>query len=408
MALSLRRNAVWAFLGEGVFAACHWGSLIVLSRLAGPEELGRYALALAVVLPIMQFGGMQMRQLQVADAAQNYPFQDYFAVRLASTVCAGLIILLIAVFGYAWPIGVPMLLVGLARGFENLSDVHYGLAQRHRRLDLVAQSMMLRGVLGLAALGLGYYLTRDLGASLIGMAAVWGLIWWFFDRAATTRWRTAAPAAGAMLNRRVRLAWTALPLGIALMLVTLSPNIPRYFVEAMIGLSALGIFVAAAHFVIAGRMVANSVCQAALPRLADLYAAGNLAGFRHLLMSLLGVSVLLGLAGLLIAVTFGRELLSHIYGPQFAEGADVFVWVMVVGVVLYLQTPFDYALTAMHQFKVQPLIFGLAVAVNFALCLALVPRYGLFGATLGWLGAALCQFVLAAGVQQVRLHRLRD
>ena len=76
VALDLRRNAAWALLGQLVFAACHWGGLIILGRLAGPAELGRYALALAVVTPIMLFGGLQMRELQVSDAQQRHAFGD--------------------------------------------------------------------------------------------------------------------------------------------------------------------------------------------------------------------------------------------------------------------------------------------------------------------------------------------
>jgi O-antigen/teichoic acid export membrane protein len=406
MPLSLQRNAAWAFLGEAVFAACHWGGFVVLGRLGGPEVLGRYALALAVVLPMMLFGGMQMRQLQAVDAAQRYAFADYFAVRLSSIVCTGVVILAIALLGYAWQTGVCIILVGLARGFESLSDVHYGLAQRRQRLDLVAQSMMVRGGAGLLALGIGYYLTASLGVGLSGMAAAWALAWWLFDRRATAQWRDAggAPTAPSLV-RRLRLMRTALPLGIALMLSGLNPNIPRYFIEGTVGLAALGVFTAAAHFVIAGRMMINAVCQAASPRLADLYAAGNLVGFRQLSARLLAISLIPGLVGLVIAIVFGRELLTLVYGPKFADGAAIFPWIMAVGVVLYAQTPFGYGLTAMHQFKVQPSIFGLAVAVNAAGCLVLVPRYGLMGAILPWLSAAACELVLSAAAHWRCLRR---
>jgi O-antigen/teichoic acid export membrane protein len=401
MALNLKRNAAWAFFGQAVFSALQWGGLVILGRLAGPEELGRYALAVAVVTPIMLFGGLQMRQLQVVDAAQRYSFQDYFIVRLASVACTVVAILAIALFGYPWRVGVPIILVGLAKGFESLSDVHYGLAQRHKRLDLVAQSMMLRGLVGLLALGLGYYLTANLIVALVAMAAGWGLVWWLFDRARTAHWRDgerAAPVAQPSLGRRLRLVRTALPLGLALMLVTLNPNVPRYFIEGTAGLAALGVFTATAQFVMAGRMIINAVCQAASPRLADMYEAGDLAGFRRLLVRLLAVAALPGLLGWIVAVAFGRELLSLIYGPKFVEGAAIFPWIMAVGVVLYAQTPFGYGLTAMHQFKVQPLIFGFAVMVNVVGCFVLVPGHGLVGATLAWLGAAICSFIPALAV----------
>jgi O-antigen/teichoic acid export membrane protein len=411
MALSLRRNAAWAFLGQVVFAACHWGGFIVLGRLGGPEELGRYALALAVVTPIMLFGRMQMRELQVADAVQRHRFEDYLAVRLAGTSCAGVIILAIAFLEHTWQAALPILLVASARAFENLSEVHYGLAHRHRRLDLVARSMMLRGVLGLLALGTGYYLSKDLAVGLIGMAAAWGLVWCLFDRPSTKAWRQHAgprPAGQPRLRSRLRLAWTAAPLAIAMLLVTLNPNVPRYFIEGMIGPAALGLFAAMAHFVLAGRMIINAFCQAASPRLADLYAAGDRGEFRSLLLRVMGFSLLPGLGGLAVAIVFGRELLGLIYGPRFAEGADIFPWIMLVGAVLYVQTPFDYGLTAMHQFKIQPLIFGLVVLVNASGCLLLVPRYGLLGATFPWLASVACQFLLSLVVHWRCLRRAAD
>jgi O-antigen/teichoic acid export membrane protein len=400
MALSLRRNAAWTLLGQVVFAACHWASLIILGRLGGPGELGRYALALAVVTPIMLFAGLQMRQLQVADASQRYRFEDYFAVRAAGTACAALLLLVVALVGYDWQIAVAILMVALARGFEGLSDVHYGLAHRHKRLDLVAQSSMLRGVLELIALGAGYYLTKELAIALIGVAITRATIWWFFDRANTRQWRDCRtePPSEPSFKRRLDLAWKALPLGIAMLLVTLNPNVPRYFIEASAGLAALGLFTSMAHFVVAGRMVINALCQAGFPRLADLYAAGDRAAFRRLLVRLIGFSMLPALIGLIFVLAFGRELLILVYGPTFADGAAVFPWIMLVAVVLYAQTPLGYGLTAMHRIKVQPLIFGLVVAVNGAGCLLLVPRYGLFGATLAWLAAVSCQFILSAAV----------
>jgi O-antigen/teichoic acid export membrane protein len=59
----------------------------------------------------------------------------------------------------------------------------------------------------------------------------------------------------------------------------------------------------------------------------------------------------------------------------------------------------------MHQFRVQPLIFGLAVVVNAAGCLVLVPRYGLLGATFPWLAAVACELFLSLAVHWRCLRR---
>jgi O-antigen/teichoic acid export membrane protein len=123
------------------------------------------------------------------------------------------------------------------------------------------------------------------------------------------------------------------------------------------------------------------------------------------LIRLIAFSALPGCLGLLIAIAFGRELLSLIYGPRFAEAADVFPWMMLVGVVLYAQTPFGYGLTATQRIKVQPVLFLVTVAVNAVGCLLLVPGFGLFGATLGWLAAVTCQLVLSTSLHWRYLRR---
>ena len=48
-------------------------------------------------------------------------------------------------------LAVIAVLVALAKGFESMSDVVYGLEQVHHRLDLTTRSLCLRGVAGMLA-----------------------------------------------------------------------------------------------------------------------------------------------------------------------------------------------------------------------------------------------------------------
>ena len=64
-------------------------------------------------------------------------------------------------------------------------------------------------------------------------------------------------------------AWTALPVGLVLMLISLSVNVPRYFISHHHGQRELGVYSAIANLMVAGTMVMTALGQAASPRLAS-------------------------------------------------------------------------------------------------------------------------------------------
>ena len=56
-----------------------------------------------------------------------------------------------------------ILVIGLSKGIDAVSDVFYGLFQRYERMDLIAKATMLNGILSLLLLATGVLLTgRDL------------------------------------------------------------------------------------------------------------------------------------------------------------------------------------------------------------------------------------------------------
>src|SRR5262249_21688837 len=81
----LRRTFSWALAGNVVYAGCQWALLIVLAKLGSPEMVGRFALALAVAGPVMLFAGLQLAAVQATDAAREYRFGHYLALRLTTT-----------------------------------------------------------------------------------------------------------------------------------------------------------------------------------------------------------------------------------------------------------------------------------------------------------------------------------
>lgn len=424
--LSLRANFVWTFAGNSIYAACQWGMLVALAKLGSTEMVGQFALALAVTAPILMFTNLQLRTVQATDARQEYAFSDYLGLRLAMTGLALLAIAAVTLaLGYRLETAMVVLAMGLAKCIEAISDVFFGLMQQYERMDRIAISMIVKGVLSLVVLVVGVYLTNGVFWGVVGLAAAWTGVLIFYDiRNGATILKFAprndlAPAgrqAGSD-HRTLRPRWNndtvkrllalSIPLGVVMLLISLNGNIPRYFIEHFYGEQDLGIFAALSYLIVVGTTVVFALGQAASPRLARHYALRDVDGFTALLAKLVLVGLLLGLAGTAIALVAGAPLLTLIYRPEYATDTDVFVWLMAGAGVLYVASFLGYGMSAARYFKQQAPLFLLVTAATALACLALVPGLGLIGAAYATLIGAAVQLVGSLFVIMQAVRRAR-
>lgn len=422
-ALSLRVNFLWTLAGNLVYAACQWGILVVLAKLATPPMVGEFALALAITTPIIVGAGLSLRSVQATDAACEYLFDDYLIVRLLTTAAAGVVIVGVVWFsGYAWHTAAIILVVGLAKAFESTSDIFYGLLQQHERMDRIALSMMIKGPLSLAALGVAICLSGDLLLGVCSLAVVWLLLLILYDarngasvlKLASNLRQTSANSDSA-LTRQLQLSWRprtlmgltllALPVGIVMALISFSTNIPRYFIEHDLGVRELGIFAALAYPTAAGTTAVNALGQSAAPRLARYFADRDCRAFSSLLCKLLYFGLGIGMGGVLLIWLAGRPILLLLYRPEYADYTGVFLWLGISASISFVVSFLGYAMTAARYFRAQLPVFLIVTLVTALGCSILVPRYRLSGAAIAMLLAAITQ---AVGSAAVIIHALRS
>jgi O-antigen/teichoic acid export membrane protein len=410
--LSLRRNFAWTLVGNVVYAACQWVMLVVLAKLGSPQKVGLFALGLAVTAPVIQFSNLQLRGIQATDAREEFQFPDYLGLRLAMTGLALVVIAAIAVFaGYGADASSVIVAVGLAKAFESVSDVIYGLMQHHERMDRIARSMLIKGPLSLVALGICVWYTGSVFWGSMGLAAAWLIVLLTYDihSAALLRGSWTAMLPQWNTARLRRLAVQAAPLGLVMLLVSLNTNVPRYFIERLHGTRDLGIFAAITYLMVAGTTVVAALGQSASPRLARHFARRHTGDFSLLMWRLVLIGAALGLIGVLVAITVGRPLLTALYRPEYGEAAPVFVWAMAAAGLTYMANFVGYGLTAARQFLVQAPLFLVVTLTTVVACALLVPRYGILGATWALLVAGAVQLAgssaaLYATVRRARVH----
>ncbi len=427
--LTLRQNFSWTFVGNIIYAASQWGMLMVLAKFGSPEMVGQFTLGLAVTAPIIQFSSLQLRQIQTTDVKQQYLFGDYLGLRL---LCVSLSLLTIAtisiIAGYRWETSLVILVIGLSKVFESISDIFYGLFQHHERMDRIAISLMIKGPMALLMLGLGLYFSGSVLGGAIGLTGTWALVLIFYDvpngvsllkalalaqidQTAAISQHNPPVTIGdlqwqprfnlSVLRSLVRLS---LPLGLVMTLLSFNANMPRYFIQYHLGERELGIFSALSYLMVAGNIVISALGQSASPRLAKYYAAGRGKDFQDLLLKTILVGALLGGISIFMAAIAGKEILTILYRPEYAKQEHLFVLLMVAASIGYITSFLGYAMTAAQYFRVQMPLFTVATGISAFICFWLVPSHGSMGAAIALIVGLSFQLLCSLGVI---LHALR-
>jgi O-antigen/teichoic acid export membrane protein len=387
---------LWAAIGNIGYAACQWGVLVVLAKLSSAEDVGRFALGLAVTAPVMIAASMQLRIVQATDARGDFHFGTYLGLRLVATVLALLTIVGVCLAaGYPRAVIALVMVIAVAKALEAGSDIVFGLLQQHEDLRRVALSMLLKGALSVAGVAAVLWVTGSVLAATVAMALAWGAMLAGYDLRAACRLAAVRP----VLQPRAlwRLAWLALPMGLVAGLQSLMTNVPRYAIEANGGARALGHFAAIAYLILAGNQPVMALWAAVSPRLAHLFHTDR-AGYRRLSHRTMALACGMGAVTVGGAATLGGRALAILYTPDYAAHADVLVWLSLVAAVGYVASALCCSITAARRFPEQLAVAIVTLAASWLGSRLLVPRFGLVGAAWALLAAAVTQVVCLGAI----------
>jgi len=404
----LRTDFTWVLSGNLLYSACQWGIVVALAKLGNPEQVGEYALGLAVSAPIVLFANLQLRALLVSELSDRFTFGQYLTFRLVSLGAALLLVTgAVACMQTNWRLKGIVVVVGFAQALEFVSETYYGFMQKHGRMDRIAGSLLLKGPLSLAALCGAMYVTRSIVWAVIGLA---------FGRLLVLLVWDSRPdfAKSERSGFTVRLEWNsgemltllrmALPLGVISMLISLNLSIPRYFVEVHSGSAELGIFSAIASLLTAGNLVVSAFGQSIFLPVARACAALDRTKYRGYVVMAAALGGSLGGVAILAAVFFGRAILTHLFRPEYGERPDILVWLMIAGTIMFIASGLGYVITAAGSLRPQiPMLLATALAAA-ATSAWLIPRHGLSGAADAVLVAAFVQ-LMGTGTILLKIDR---
>jgi O-antigen/teichoic acid export membrane protein len=285
-----------------------------------------------------------------------------------------------------------LILLGINQAVMLVKDIYQGFMQRHDRMDLVAVSSVLQGVLSVGAAGGTAIVSHNLQLTVAAMLVARVFVFVAYD-IPTSR---ALRSNGSNLVTRSELCkvWSesrcrslvrkAVPLGVTTLLLSLYPNIPRYFIATYYGDAYVGYFAAIATLMSLQDLIVIPLSEAAIRRLSLFYATNKMAYVR-LLVGLMGVGAIIGAVGVAAAWRFGHFLLPLLFRTEYGSFVEALVWLMAARLVLNIQCFMGYSITAAGKYSSQVWIWGLGVASLLVASWLLIPTRSALGAA--W---ALC------------------
>jgi O-antigen/teichoic acid export membrane protein len=387
--LALRKNFSWTFVGNTIFFACQYLMLSALAKLSTPVILGRFSLALAITGPVIVLATLNLRTLQATDVRTRYTFGDYISLRLATLTLAMLSIIVYDYFEhYSLNASAVILAVGIAKVFDAISDVVYGKLQQHERMERIAISRIIQGVLQFMTLWIVFYLTHNLLWASIGFAVASALVTIFYDFRSAVWVQVGNPSSWlskstyevilphANWDKMLEVAKLALPLGLVMSMGQVAQSVPRLILEHFKGDYDVGIFSAMFYSVNASCMVFQAIQQSATPRLSQYYIS-DLRKYKQLVVKLVLIGLANSIGALAVVAVIGKRLMSVLFKPEYATQWHVLLWLVLATTGTLLFNSLTTALLSTRDFSTTPYIAFAQVVVLTVSCWLLIPTIGL-------------------------------
>jgi O-antigen/teichoic acid export membrane protein len=390
--ISFKKNFTWSFFGNIIYVICQWLILSVVAKLGDPSMVGQYALGLAVTAPIVMLTNLQLRTVQATDVSDKYKFGEYLGLRIVTSIIYITVVIVVSTV-YSMETAIIIILVGISKVIESISDVIFGLFQKNERMDLISVSKVFKGLASVIMFSLTMYISNSLIMSLLALILSWILVLVVYDIKNAKHITRTIPILDKGVMYKVFIL--TFPLGVYHMLGSLNTNIPRYLLEMTEGEAVLGYFAALAYVVIAGDTILIALGQTATPSLSKYFISKNRTKFYSLLTKISAFGFLLGCIGLTGAYLFGEEIITILYSSEYSSHTDVFLLIVIAAVIKFTGTSLNYAITSAQYFKIQPYVGIILILVSVSVGYNFINEFGIIGAGYTLIVTAAVQLIIS-------------
>lgn len=362
-----------------------FGASLLYARVLGPHDYGLYAYVVAWVAVLTIPAGLGLPAYLVREGAKA-PHSLHFLCRWGDkrVLISGMVIAVLMACGVFLPsaagarwlfvIAAPLPLL------NSLGDVRRSLLQAR---GWIARSQWPVVILGpmtmLAALAIlwtwqGALHPVEVMAAMTG-AGILPLLVNELQRRQVTCKTEAGEVASVRLGAALPFVWLG---GLYL----LNNRTDLILLGTLNGAHDAGVYSIAAR---AAELVTFLVAASNMviaPRIASLHQKGQRTSLQRLVTAATRRTLALSAPMAIVLIAAARPIITYLYGPDYAEGAAALKILAGAQVLCVAIGPTGMLMNMTGQEKLAAVSAGLAAVVNITLNLALIPAYGIIGASI--------------------------
>ena len=394
---SLAGSFFWNSLGGILNAGQSVLVLMVITRVLGLTAAGVYSIAFATGNLFLYLGEYGVRNVQVSDLTEQYPFRDYLAHRVLTVFLMLALGACCCVFSYgrgtySLEKSLTVFAMCLLKAVDCIEEVYEGRLHQRGRLDLAGKVMTVRlvvsigGMLAAAVLFHSLLIATDIAAALAAVSA-FCMLFCYRKEVAFTPGLVSRRNVGALMR-------VCFPVCAANFLQFYLINAPKYAIDAAMEetVQAQYNFIAMPVFVI--QLLGMFLYQPVLGRMSAAAANGDrralLSDIRKIVLGILVIAAVC-LAG---AWVLGIPVLSLLYATDLSSFRSELMWILVGGIFLALSGFLCAVLTILRRQSAILVIYAAGAVLSLILTGQMVRSSGILGAVRSFVSIMALVFVL--------------
>lgn len=384
VAQHVARNSAVQLAGRGVTMAVSLAAVSLLSRYLGPERFGDYQFVLAFLLlaNLSDFGisTIAIRHLSTLDRGAGDVLGNVLVVRFALATASGVGAVCAALaLGYDSEVVQAIAVAVLSYPLMVLSGTYGSLFAANLKMQYATLGNVAQAFVGLVAMAA----VAATGGGIIEMVAAYtagilanALVCIYYAR------RFVAPALAWDRQYAMRVTREALPLGMAVLLITAYGRLDIVLLRWLTDRDTVGQYGFAYRIVDLAFPLSLFFVGSVFPLLSAFYADGDDGRFRHLyrrsqdLLSIAAIAIVTAVA------LFAAPIVSVVGGGDYESAVPAMQILSFAIALIWMSNLADHALIAIGRQAALLWIALGGLAVNLTVNLVLIPLYDERGAAI--------------------------